>query len=79
MDYKNILKSCKRIKADSTTIHGFSGKTAEQLANECMAVFSISSLVDAITISVGYMDGLGENQTGKVTLYHDGNMEFSRR
>lgn len=79
MDYENILKACKRIKADSTAIHGFNGMTAEQLANECMNVFSTSRLVDAITISVSYMDGLGENQTGKVTLYRDGNMEFSRR
>lgn len=79
MDYENILKSCKRIKTDSTTIHGFNGMTAEQLANECMNIFSTSRLVDAITISVSYMDGLGENQTGKVTLYRDGNMEFSRR
>jgi hypothetical protein len=79
MDYENILKACKRIKADSTTIHGFRGMTAEQLANEFMGVFSISPMVDAITISVSYMDGLGENQTGKVTLYRDGNMKFSRR
>lgn len=79
MDYESILKSCKRIKADSTTIHGFNGITAEQLANECMNVFSTSRLVNAITIVVDYMDGLGENQTGKITLYRDGNMKFSRR
>lgn len=79
MDYENILKACKRIKADSTTIHGFNGMTAEQLANEFMAVFSISTMVDAITISVNYVDGLGENQTGKITLFRDGNVEFSRR
>lgn len=79
MDYESILNSCKRIKADSTTIHGFNGITAEQLANECMNVFSTSRLVNAITIVVDYMDGLGENQTGKITLYRDGNMEFSRR
>lgn len=79
MDYENILKSCKRIKADSTTIHGFSGMTAEQLANEICSVFATSKMVKAVTIYVDYIDALDNIQNGNVTVYRDGNMEFSRR